>query len=138
MFGRKMIRGALAVSVTAFFAAVALLVLSQGVYAADFNSDIQRLIPSESMAIETGGGESPWMALKSTAFSNDAGRIESLLPSESIVPEEVVGGGETARVELRAIKLGRDTGNIERLAPSALDLSSASTLSPGPWDFQNR
>lgn len=93
MFGRKMIRGALAVSVTAFFAAVALLVLSQGVYAADFNSDIQRLIPSESMAVETGGGETPSVELKSTAFANDAGHIESLLPSESIVSEEAMGGG---------------------------------------------
>jgi hypothetical protein len=138
MYGGKMIRGALAVFVAGLFVAVALPVLSEPVYAADFNGYIQRLIPSESMAVETGGGETPWVEMKSSAFGNDAGYVERLLPSESMIPQEAVGGGATTRMELRATKLGRDTGNIERLQPSALDLSSASTLSPGPWDFLKR
>ena len=79
--------------VAGLFVAVALPVLSETAYAADVNGDIQRLIPSESMAVETGGGETPSVELKSTAFANDAGHIESLLPSESIVSEEAMGGG---------------------------------------------
>jgi hypothetical protein len=118
MYGRTMIRGALAVFVAALFVAVALPVLSKTAYADDFNAVITRLSPSESMEVETGGGETPWVALKSTPLGYDTGHIENLIPSESIIPEEAVGGGETSRMELKPTKFGNNAGNIERLLPS--------------------
>jgi hypothetical protein len=118
MNGRKMIRGALAVLAAGLFVAVALPVLSETVYAADVSGYIQRLVPSESMAVETGAGDTPYVELKSSVFGNDTNRIESLLPSESIVPEEAMGGGETPRMYLRPTELVHDNGHDERLLPS--------------------
>ncbi|HAM50621.1 MAG TPA: hypothetical protein DCP92_07985 [Nitrospiraceae bacterium] len=143
MYGRKMIRRALAVVVGGLFVAVALPVLSQTAYAADADSHIEKLGPAaydlsngnpafiseEAM----GGGETPWVALRPTVLGSDAGYIERLAPAAydlssanpSFVSEEAMGGGETPRMALRPTKLGHDAGYIERLAPAAYDLSGA-------------
>jgi hypothetical protein len=141
MYGRKMIRRALAVFVAGFFVAVALLVLSQTVYAADVDGKIEMLKPSTfdlssanpSFTHEeaTGGGETPWMALKPTKFGRDAGYIDRLTTSvfdlssanPSFTHEEAMGGGETPWMALKPTKFGRDAGYIDRLEPSAFDLS---------------
>ena len=81
MNARKMIRGVLAVLVAGFFVAVALPVLSETAYAADVSGYIQRLVPSESMAVETGAGETPWVELRSTQLGRDTGHIENLTVS---------------------------------------------------------
>ena len=99
--------------------AVTLPVSTRTAYAFD-TGHIERLIPAESMEVETGGGEAPWVEYQpSFVLSNDAGYIERLLPAEPQVSEEAMGGGESRRIEYaEPLKFSHDAGHIERLLPA--------------------
>jgi hypothetical protein len=93
------------------FIAVMVPFVSQKVYAADH---IAYLVPAESAVVETGGGETLWVLMPPTAFTNDAGYIERLLPAESAVAE--TGGGEIPLVLMAPTQFGND--RIELLLPA--------------------
>jgi hypothetical protein len=107
----------LLIAVMVALVVVAVPLVSQKAYAADYGR-IELLVPAESGTVETGGGETPWMPLKSFAFGNDTGRIELLLAAESQEVEVTVGGGETPYEKLAPVKMGHDAGYIERLLPA--------------------
>jgi hypothetical protein len=96
--------------------AVTLPVVSQTVYAADIGY-IEKLVPAESVEVETGGGETAWVLMAPFERGNDTGYIEKLLPAESFVEAET-GAGETVRVLMAPSERGHDTGRIELLVPA--------------------
>jgi len=95
---------------------VAVPFVSHKAYAADYGR-IELLVPAESAIVETGGGETPWMPLKSLAFGN-ANSIALLLPAESQAVDVAVGGGETPVVSFAPLTMGHDAAYIERLLPA--------------------
>ena len=105
----------LLVGVMAAFVAVAVQFVPQAGYAEDIGY-IERLVPAESMEVETGGGETPFVEVEPFVRGNDPGYIERLLPAESLEAE--TGGGETLYVEMEPFVRGNDPGYIERLLPA--------------------
>jgi hypothetical protein len=77
---------------------------------------IERLIPAESMEVETGGGEVYYTEMEPFVRGNDPGFIERLLPAESMEVE--TGGGDTPVVWSEEPLRGNDPGYIERLLPA--------------------
>jgi hypothetical protein len=84
---------------------------SETVYAVD---RIELLVPAESQAVETGGGEGAGMLL--AAFKCESGSIESLCPAEAAEVGVEMGAGEDAGILLTPFKCG--SGSIESLCPA--------------------
>jgi len=107
----------LLVGATAMAVVLVISFASQPVYAATVGP-IERLMPAESMPVESGGGGMLWAPSEPFNFDNDTGYVERLLPAESITPETYMGGGETSRMLSATFKFTNDAGHIERLRPA--------------------
>ncbi len=96
--------------------------LSQaGFYDSD-TGHIEMLTPSETQQVQSGGGETPYVRMAPSQFSNDVaalGRIQLLAPSETQPIQ--TGGGETPFARTAPSPFSNDaaaSGHLEMLAPS--------------------
>jgi hypothetical protein len=80
--------------------AITMSLVTQKAYA----DHIAYLVPAESVAVETGGGEYPAVLMAPTKFCDD--RIELLLPAGSGIAE--TGGGEYPAVLMAPTKFADD------------------------------
>jgi len=105
--------------IIAALVAVTLPVLTRTAYAVD-TGHIERVIPAESMEVETGGGETPFVENgPSFELSNNTVYIERLLPAESQGSEEAMGGGESNWMDYsKPLEFSHDASRIERLLPA--------------------
>ncbi len=71
---------------------------------------IERLVPSETMATETGAGEAPWIVM-----NPDLSRLVLLVPAETA---EVERGAGVTPVTAGPASFDHDTGRIEFLPPA--------------------
>ncbi len=96
--------------------------LSQAGFYDAHTGHIEMLAPSETQQVQTGGGETLYVRMARSQFSNDLaafGRIEMLSPSET--QQIQTGGGETPHARTAPSPFSNDaaaSGHLEMLAPS--------------------